>query len=177
MKDERAPASQQKSLRFGMFMGPFHATNLDPSYALERDLRTIELLDRLGYDEAWIGEHMSCTTEPISAPMMFLASLIHRTKNIRFGTGVIALPNHHPAVVAAGARGEVDTGLSLPPQLASSRAATARDRDAAVVRARRDPPACEWPLRRHAAGIDATSGDVVLSRQPAVDRAELGTGA
>jgi hypothetical protein len=23
------------ALRFGMFMGPFHATNLDPTYALE----------------------------------------------------------------------------------------------------------------------------------------------
>ena len=37
-----------------MFMGPFHATNLDPTYAMERDLQLVMLLDRLGYDEAWI---------------------------------------------------------------------------------------------------------------------------
>jgi alkanesulfonate monooxygenase SsuD/methylene tetrahydromethanopterin reductase-like flavin-dependent oxidoreductase (luciferase family) len=35
--------------------------------------------------------------------MMFLASLISRTKNIKLGTGVLALPNHHPAIVAAEA--------------------------------------------------------------------------
>ncbi len=100
MKDERAPASQQKSLRFGMFMGPFHATNLDPSYALERDLQTIELLDRLGYDEAWIGEHHSGGFEIIAAPEVFIAAAAERTKRIRLGTGVKSLPYHHPFVVA-----------------------------------------------------------------------------
>jgi len=35
--------------------------------------------------------------------MMFFANLIARTKNITFGTAVINLPNHHPAVVAAEA--------------------------------------------------------------------------
>src|SRR5262249_58455551 len=43
------------------------------------------------------------TTEPIPSPMMFLANLIARTKSISFGTAVINLPNHHPAIVAAEA--------------------------------------------------------------------------
>jgi len=32
---------------------------------------------------------------------MFMAALVPRTKNLRFGTGVINLPNHDPVVVAA----------------------------------------------------------------------------
>jgi limonene 1,2-monooxygenase len=88
------------NLRFGMFMGPFHATNLDPTYALERDLQTIQLLDRLGYDEAWIGEHHSGGFEIIAAPEVFIAAAAERTKYIRLGTGVKSLPYHHPFVVA-----------------------------------------------------------------------------
>ena len=34
MNNSEAKAASRGSLRFGMFMGPFHATNLDPSYAL-----------------------------------------------------------------------------------------------------------------------------------------------
>ena len=32
---------------------------------------------------------------------MFFANLLHRTKHITFGTAVINIPNHHPAIVAA----------------------------------------------------------------------------
>jgi limonene 1,2-monooxygenase len=89
-----------RSLRFGMFMGPFHATNLDPTYALERDLQLVTLLDRLGFDEAWIGEHHSGGFEIIAAPEVFIAAAAERTKHIRLGTGVKSLPYHHPFIVA-----------------------------------------------------------------------------
>lgn len=88
-------------MKLGLFGMPLHPPTRPTAETYEEDADRIIHADQVGFDEAWIGEHMSCTTEPISAPMMFLASLIHRTKNIRFGTGVIALPNHHPAVVAA----------------------------------------------------------------------------
>ena len=87
-------------VRFGMFMGPFHATNLDPSYAMERDLQLMVRLDQLGFDEAWIGEHHSGGFEIIAAPEVFIAAAAERTKNIRLGTGVKSLPYHHPFVVA-----------------------------------------------------------------------------
>jgi len=83
-----------------MFMGPFHATNLDPTYALERDLQLVTLLDRLGFDEAWIGEHHSGGFEIIVAPEVFIAAAAERTKHIRLGTGVKSLPYHHPFIVA-----------------------------------------------------------------------------
>jgi limonene 1,2-monooxygenase len=42
-------------LRFGIFMAPFHPAGENPTLALQRDLELVEHLDRLGYDEAWIG--------------------------------------------------------------------------------------------------------------------------
>jgi limonene 1,2-monooxygenase len=87
-------------LRFGIFHGPHHATNLDPTYAVERDLMLMEHLDRLGFDEAWIGEHHSGGFEIIAAPEVFIAAAAERTRRIRLGTGVKSLPYHHPFIVA-----------------------------------------------------------------------------
>ena len=100
MNASRESGLSHHSLRFGMFMGPFHATNLDPTYALERDLQLVTLLDRLGFDEAWIGEHHSGGFEIIAAPEVFIAAAAERTKHIRLGTGVKSLPYHHPFIVA-----------------------------------------------------------------------------
>ena len=87
-------------IRFGMFMGPFHATSLDPTLAMERDLQLMVHLDQLGFDEAWIGEHHSGGFEIIASPEVFIAAAAERTKHIRLGTGVKSLPYHHPFVVA-----------------------------------------------------------------------------
>lgn len=88
-------------MKLGLFGMPLHPPTRAMAESLEEDADKVIHADQLGFDEVWIGEHMSCTTEPISSPLMFLSSLIHRTKNVRLGTGVIALPNHHPAVVAS----------------------------------------------------------------------------
>ncbi len=89
------------SMKLGMFAMPLHPPGRPMSETLEEDADKVVYADQLGFDEFWVGQHMTCTTEPISSPLMFLASLIHRTKQIKLGTGVIALPNHHPVVVAA----------------------------------------------------------------------------
>ena len=83
-------------LRFGIFLAPFHALNENPTNALDRDFELIEHLDRLGYDEAWIGEHHSGGFEIIASPEVFMAAAFERTKNIKIGTGVVSLPYHHP---------------------------------------------------------------------------------
>jgi len=88
-------------LRFGIFMAPFHSPpGQNPTLALERDVRTVELLDALGYDEAWIGEHHSCGTELIASPEIFIAHVAGRTRHIKLGTGVLSLPYHNPLWVA-----------------------------------------------------------------------------
>ena len=57
-------------------------------------------LDRLGFDEAWFGEHHSGGYELIACPEVFIAAAAERTKHIRLGTGVVSLPYHHPLMVA-----------------------------------------------------------------------------
>lgn len=87
-------------LRFGTFMAPFHPAGQNPTLALQRDLETLELMDRLGFDEAWIGEHHSAGAEIIASPEVFIAAAAERTKHIKLGTGVVSLPYHHPLWVA-----------------------------------------------------------------------------
>ncbi|MDQ5897695.1 MAG: hypothetical protein QG612_1781 [Pseudomonadota bacterium] len=88
-------------MKLGLFGMPLHPPSRPAAETYAEDADKVIHADELGFDEVWFGEHMSCTTEPIASPLMFMASLIQRTRQIRFGTGVIALPNHHPAVVAA----------------------------------------------------------------------------
>ena len=68
--------------------------------ALEYDMERVVALDRLGFDEAWFGEHHSGGYELIACPEVFIAAAAERTKHIRLGTGVVSLPYHHPLMVA-----------------------------------------------------------------------------
>ncbi|HEX5588347.1 MAG TPA: LLM class flavin-dependent oxidoreductase [Acidimicrobiia bacterium] len=87
-------------LRHGVFLAPFHSLAENPTLAMERDLQLCELLDELGFHEAWIGEHHSGGLETIDSPEMFIAAAAQRTKHLRLGTGVVSLPYHHPLNVA-----------------------------------------------------------------------------
>jgi len=88
------------NLRHGIFLPPFHPNEENPTQCLERDLELIQWLDKLGFHEAWIGEHHSAGYEIISSPEIFIAFAAERTRHIRLGTGVISLPYHHPMMVA-----------------------------------------------------------------------------
>ena len=84
-------------MRFGIFMAPFHPmAGQDPIAALQRDLETVQLLDKLGYDEVWVGEHHSAGTEIIPDPFMFICYAAPQTRHIKLGTGVLSLPYHNP---------------------------------------------------------------------------------
>lgn len=87
-------------MRFGNFMAPFHPTGQNPTLAIERDLELIVAMDRLGFHEAWIGEHHSAGFEIIASPEVVIAVAAERTKHIKLGTGVSSLPYHHPLLLA-----------------------------------------------------------------------------
>lgn len=87
-------------MKFGVFMAPFHRVGENPTVALDRDLELIEYLDRLDFDEAWIGEHHSAGWEIIASPELMIAAAAQRTRSIRLGTGVSSLPYHHPFILA-----------------------------------------------------------------------------
>ncbi|MFC9294863.1 LLM class flavin-dependent oxidoreductase [Streptomyces sp. NPDC057011] len=85
---------------YGVFLAPYHRPDRDPALQIRRDLDLVAALDRLGYDEVWVGEHHSAGYEIIASPELFLAAAAERTGRIRLGTGVNSLPYHQPFVLA-----------------------------------------------------------------------------
>jgi alkanesulfonate monooxygenase SsuD/methylene tetrahydromethanopterin reductase-like flavin-dependent oxidoreductase (luciferase family) len=88
-------------MKLGMFMMPLHPPGRHPSQTLAEDREAILLADRLGYREAFVGEHVTDLAENVTSCLMFLASLAHETKDIVLGSGTINMPNSHPAAIAA----------------------------------------------------------------------------
>jgi limonene 1,2-monooxygenase len=88
------------SMRFGVFIAPYHSVRDSPTLGFRRDLELVEWCDELGFDEAWFGEHHSAGSETIGSPELMIAAAGERTRRIRLGTGVSSLPYHHPFVLA-----------------------------------------------------------------------------
>jgi limonene 1,2-monooxygenase len=72
----------------------------NPVLSYDEDIEFLVHLDRLDFDEAWIGEHHSGAVEVYSDPGLIIAAAAQRTRRIMLGTGVIDLPLHHPFMVA-----------------------------------------------------------------------------
>jgi alkanesulfonate monooxygenase SsuD/methylene tetrahydromethanopterin reductase-like flavin-dependent oxidoreductase (luciferase family) len=87
-------------MRLGYFTMPLHPPGSAFDQTVADDLEQIETLDRLGYAEAWVGEHFSSEWENIPCPDLFLAQALGRTRQIVLGTGVSCLPNHQPLMLA-----------------------------------------------------------------------------
>ena len=87
-------------MQLGFFTMPLHPPGSDVTQTLDDDLEQLVTVDRLGYREAWIGEHFTARWENIPAPDLFIASALPRTEQIIFGTGVSCMPNHDPFVLA-----------------------------------------------------------------------------
>src|SRR5919201_6315955 len=87
-------------MRLGYFAMPLHPPGADPARTMEEDLGQLAMLDRLGYEEAWIGEHFTAQWENIPCPDLFIARALERTKRMKLATGVSCLPNHDPLMLA-----------------------------------------------------------------------------
>lgn len=88
-------------MKTGMFLTPIHRQGRSYGEMYRMIADTIIDLDGLGFGEVFLGEHYTARPEPVSDSLQFFTGLIHRTKRITFGTGVLTLPFYHPAKVAA----------------------------------------------------------------------------
>src|SRR5256886_4205308 len=87
-------------MRAGYFAMPLHPPGADPARTMEEDLEQLVTLDRLGFEEAWIGEHFTAMWENIPCPDLFIAKALALTQRMKLGTGVSCLPNHDPLMLA-----------------------------------------------------------------------------
>ncbi len=90
-------------MKHSMFMMPLHPPGRDVTRTLQEDREAVILADRLGFSEAYVGEHVTDAAETVTSSMIFLASLIAETQHIKLGTGTLNLPNSHPAALAGQA--------------------------------------------------------------------------
>jgi alkanesulfonate monooxygenase SsuD/methylene tetrahydromethanopterin reductase-like flavin-dependent oxidoreductase (luciferase family) len=70
---------------------------------LKEDREAIILADQLGFHDAFMGEHLTDACENITNSMMFLASLIPATRQIKLATGTANLSHMHPVLIAVHA--------------------------------------------------------------------------
>jgi alkanesulfonate monooxygenase SsuD/methylene tetrahydromethanopterin reductase-like flavin-dependent oxidoreductase (luciferase family) len=70
---------------------------------LREDRETIILADKLGFYDAFVGEHLTDACENITNSMRFQATLIHDTQQIKLATGTTNLAQMHPVVIAVNA--------------------------------------------------------------------------
>src|SRR5882672_5794516 len=74
-------------MRLGYFTMPVHPMGRDWSQTLREDREAVILADKLGFHDAFMGEHLTDACETITNSMLFHATLIHDTKQIKLATG------------------------------------------------------------------------------------------
>ena len=84
-------------MQFGLFMMPLHPPHRSYADSYDRDLDLLQEADRLGFHEAWIGEHLTERWENAPFPDLLIAKASALTENIRLATGVTLLPIHNPS--------------------------------------------------------------------------------
>ncbi len=87
-------------MKLGAFMMPAHPRYRSVHDGHYHDLDTLEFFDRIGFEEAWIGEHYMMPAEPCPSPDLLIAQAILRTQQIKLAPGAFMLPFHHPAELA-----------------------------------------------------------------------------
>ena len=94
-------SGEEQAMNLGFFTMPIHPLDKDWQLSLREDREAFLLADELGFNEAYVGEHVTDRAENITSCIAFLAWIAAATKQIKLGTGTINMPNTHPATVAA----------------------------------------------------------------------------
>jgi alkanesulfonate monooxygenase SsuD/methylene tetrahydromethanopterin reductase-like flavin-dependent oxidoreductase (luciferase family) len=87
-------------MKIGFFTMPLHPPGSNLHETLDEDLEQLQFLDKIGFAEAWIGEHFTAGWENIAAPDLLIANALPLTSNLILGIGVSCLPEHDPFVLA-----------------------------------------------------------------------------
>src|SRR2546421_5873620 len=82
---------------------PMHPRRRDPAVTLQEDREALILADRLGFHDAFVGEHLTDPEENVTSSFIFLASVLAETKHVKLGTGTSNLSHTHPVLIAAHA--------------------------------------------------------------------------
>ena len=88
-------------MRLGYFTMPLHPFERDTTETLHEDRETIIYADQLGFYDAFVGEHLTDKAENVTNSLIFLATLIAQTKNIKLGSGTSNLSHSLAGVLAA----------------------------------------------------------------------------
>ena len=86
-------------MKFGLFTIVLWHESPTQSQALHDALEQIELADRLGLDQVWLGEHRF-TARLALRVFSFAGTVVARTQKVRIGMAVVVLPLHNPILVA-----------------------------------------------------------------------------
>ena len=84
----------------------------------DNDLGFFALAEQLGYDKAWIAEHLFSTYGVVTSTQVYAAAIAERTKKLRIGMAIVALPFNHPlrtasdfALIDVLSHGRLDFGI------------------------------------------------------------------
>ena len=87
-----------------MKFGQFEIIRWHPDVSIPQSINDvmekIELADKLGMDEIWLGEHHFSRHGLVSGIFSMLGNIAKRVKNARIGSAVVVLPFHNPILVA-----------------------------------------------------------------------------
>ena len=105
-------------MRTGLFCTYENPGN-DFSVAYAQQTELVRLIERLGFDEAWIAEHHFNPNASSPAPLTIIAHLAAVTTRLRLGAAAVLLPFHDPILVAEQvatadilAQGRLDLGVA-----------------------------------------------------------------
>ena len=87
-------------MQLGLFLMPAARPDRPLADTIDWNLDLIRTADRLGYAEAWVGQHLTSPWEPLSSPQQIIARAIGETETIHLGTGVEVLYQSHPVRLA-----------------------------------------------------------------------------
>jgi alkanesulfonate monooxygenase SsuD/methylene tetrahydromethanopterin reductase-like flavin-dependent oxidoreductase (luciferase family) len=88
-------------VKFGLFYQLPCAPDQSEATRYQETIEQIVLADELGFDVAWLAElHFFRQFSIMPGPLYVATAAAQRTRQVRFGTGVILLPFHHPLRIA-----------------------------------------------------------------------------